>query len=441
MAGSDENFPGVIRPSNIQGVLRAGGDNFPAPVGHSRRALNAINKNIIGIPPYPSAVHKRGVLTQKNAISNKKPDVPVHRPITRKFAAQMACKQQLPYIKETKPSIQPQDSNTHQLVDCLIVDAEDYRVIGDYDVPMSVQHTEAMLEEIDRMDAEIEMEDIDGEEPVVDIDSFDKKNPLAVVEYIDDIYAYYKKTESFSCVPPNYMEQQFDINERMRGILIDWLIEVHYKFELMDETLYLTISLIDRFLASVQPVMRKKLQLVGVTAMLIACKYEEVSVPVVEDLILISDRAYCRKEVLDMEKLMINTLQFNLSFPTPYVFMRRFLKAAQCDKKLELISFFIIELCLVEYEMLRFPPSLLAAAAIFTAQCTLSKSKQWSKTSEKHTKYTDDQLLECAKLMVTYHQKACTGKLTSVHKKYSTSKYGYAAKSDPADFLLNYQEF
>lgn len=75
--------------------------------------------------------------------------------------------------------------------------------------------------------------------------------------------------------------------------------KVHYKFELMEETLYLTVNLIDRFLA-VQSVVRKKLQLVGVTAMLIACKYEEVSVPVVDDLILISDKAYSRKEVLDM---------------------------------------------------------------------------------------------------------------------------------------------
>ncbi|XP_017978300.1 PREDICTED: cyclin-B2-3 [Theobroma cacao] len=184
-----------------------------------------------------------------------------------------------------------------------------------------------------------------------------------------------------SCVAPNYMALQCDIKERMRGILIDWLIEVHYKFELMEETLYLTVNLIDRFLA-IQQVVRKKLQLVGVTAMLLACKYEEVSVPVVEDLILISDKAYSRKEVLDMEKLMINTLQFNLSFPTPYVFMRRFLKDAQSNKRvfynktlpsciyypaillnesemtlivilnqLELLSFFMIELCLVEYEI------------------------------------------------------------------------------------------
>ncbi|WRX22294.1 Cyclin, partial [Theobroma cacao] len=187
----------------------------------------------------------------------------------------------------------------------------------------------------------------------------------------------YEEFKCTGCVPPNYMALQWDINERMmRGILIDWLIEVHYKFELMEETLYLTVNLIDRFLA-VQQVVRKELQLVGVTAMLLACKYEDVSVPVVEDLILISDKAYSRKEVLDMEKLMINTLQFNLSFPTPYVFMRRILKAAQSNKKLfdnktlpsciyypaillneyemmlivilnqlELLSFFMIELCL-----------------------------------------------------------------------------------------------
>jgi len=79
----------------------------------------------------------------------------------------------------------------------------------------------------------------------------------------------------------------------------------------MDETLYLTVNLIDRFLAA-QPVVRKKLQLVGVTAMLLACKYEEVSVPVVEDFIVISDRAYSRKEVLDMVDLTKSILFYIL---------------------------------------------------------------------------------------------------------------------------------
>ncbi|KAL6493267.1 Cyclin-B2-4 [Orobanche gracilis] len=440
--GSDENFSDFIRPSIHEGGFRVGSGKLTAGVGNHRRALSTIDKNIIGPPSYPSAVHRRSVLKEKNIAGNKNPVIPVHRPVTRKFAAQLAGKEQHPSFKENVRPPLPPAPISHQLVDCIIIDAYDYKNADDHDVPMFVQHTEAMMEEIDRMDAEVEMEDIGdedeevGEDPVVDIDSCDTKNPLAVTEYIDDLYAYYKRTESSTNVPPNYMSQQFDINERMRGILIDWLIEVHYKFELMDETLYLTVNLIDRFLA-VQSVVRKKLQLVGVTAMLLACKYEEVSVPVVEDLILISDKAYCRQEVLDMEKLMINTLQFNMSLPTPYVFMRRFLKAAQSDKTLELLSFFIIELCLVEYEMLRFPPSLLAAAAVFTAQCTLSGVKQWSKTSERHANYTQEELLGCAKLMVTLHQKAGSEKLNGVHKKYSTSRYGYAAKIEPAVFLMD----
>ncbi|XP_078182642.1 cyclin-B2-1-like [Carex rostrata] len=147
------------------------------------------------------------------------------------------------------------------------------------------------------------------------------------------------------------MAKQPDINDWMRAIVIDWLIEVHYKFELMDETLYLTVNIIDRFLER-KNVQRKKLQLVGVTAMLLACKYEEVSVPVVEDLVQISDHAYTRQEILNMEWLIVKTLQFNMSAPTPYVFMKRFLQAAQSDKQMDLLSYFLMELCLVDYNML-----------------------------------------------------------------------------------------
>ncbi|GER49720.1 cyclin [Striga asiatica] len=413
------------------GGLVQGGQNC---IGKNRRALSAINANITGVPPPPRAVVKRGTLKEKTDACSKN-HVPVHRPVTRRFAAQVAVKEQHPSLEKLKPAVVQSISTTNSAEDCIIIDAIDEE--DQNDVPMFVQHTEAMLEEIDSMDVEVEMEEIDGDdEPVVDIDCVDKKNALAVTEYIDDIHDYYLKTERTSCVPPNYMAHQSDINERMRGILIDWLIEVHYKFELMDETLYLMVNIIDRFLA-VKTVLRKKLQLVGVTAMLLACKYEEVSVPIVDDLIFISDKAYCRQEILDMEKLMINTLQFNLSLPTPYPFIRRFLKAAQSDKKLEMLSFFITELCLVSYEMLKFPPSLLAAAAVFTAQCTLNGRKQWSKTCVSYTSYSQDQLMECAKLMVDLHRKAGTEKLTGVHKKYSCSKYGHAAKIEPAHFLVD----
>ncbi|XP_026408993.1 G2/mitotic-specific cyclin-2-like [Papaver somniferum] len=336
-------------------------------------------------------------LYKNHGICDKNPSVVVHRPITRKIATQISNQNQ-PCQVETKKPVQISSSIMIEKVsNKVIIDVDKYRADSSFSDPMFVKHTEEILDEveifenIDLMEEEVEMEDI-VEELILDIDSCDSKNTLAVLDYIDDIYAHYKKTENSSCVSPNYMVQQSDINEKMRVILVDWLIEVHYKFELMDETLFLMVNIIDRFLAH-QTVERKKLQLVGITAMLLACKYEEVSVPVVDDLILISDKAYTRKQVLAMvNKSIVNTLQFNMSVPTSYVFMKRFLKAAQYDKKLEILSFFLIELSLVDHDMLRLPPSLLAAAAIYTAQFTLNMTRHWSKTTEWHSYYSEDQL-------------------------------------------------
>ncbi|TYI98316.1 hypothetical protein E1A91_D01G205600v1 [Gossypium mustelinum] len=416
MRRSKENNPGSIAAPN-DGLRMGGAKMVKDMEQNQRRALSSINQNIIGASLHHSGVVNKRELPGKDEFCNKKSALE-QRSDTRSLAVQRVSNQH--HFLEDAKNQSELTVKPGGLDDFEIVDVEQCGEGNDVTLPMFVKHTEAVLDETDEMD--IEMEDM--ENSIIDIDCSDSKDPLAVVEYVDDIYAYYKKTEVSSCVSPNYMDRQFGINEKMRAILIDWLIEVHYKFDLMEETLFLTINLIDRFLERCT-VIRKKLQLVGMTAMLLACKYEEVSVPIVEDFVLISDKAYTRKDVLDMEKLMVNTLQFHMSVPTPYVFMRRFLKAAQSEKKLEFLSFFLIELCMVEYEMLKFQPSLLVAAAIYTAQCSLFRFKNWTKTSEWHTKYTEDQLLECSKLMVTYHQKAGSGKLKGVHRKYSSYKFGY----------------
>lgn len=90
----------------------------------------------------------------------------------------------------------------------------------------------------------------------------------------------------------------------MRSILIDWLVEVHLKFKLVPESLYLTVNLIDRYLEREQ-VHRSKLQLLGVTAMLIACKYEEIYPPIVKDFVYITDNAYTKEEILEQERIML----------------------------------------------------------------------------------------------------------------------------------------
>ncbi|PHT89388.1 G2/mitotic-specific cyclin-2 [Capsicum annuum] len=231
---------------------------------------------------------------------------------------------------------------------------DEHEATEDQSMPMCLEQPETFSNE-KITEIEVEMEDV-YEEALIDIDSDDANNPLAVVDYVGDLYANYRKMEVYSCVSPNYMDQQLDIDGWMRAILIDWLIEVHLKFELKDETLYLTINLIDRFLEK-QAVPKPELQLVG------------------------------------LEKAMLNTLQYSVSVPTAYVFMTRFLKDAQADKKLEVLSFFLIKLCLVEYEMLKYPPSFMAAAAIYTAQCTLYGVKEWTTTCEWPTGYSEDTLL------------------------------------------------
>ncbi|KAH7435038.1 hypothetical protein KP509_06G046300 [Ceratopteris richardii] len=206
----------------------------------------------------------------------------------------------------------------------------------------------------------------------------------------------------------------------------------------MPETLFLTTNIIDRYLA-LKSVERKSLQLVGMTAMLIASKYEEIWAPEIKDLILISDNAYTRQQVLDMEKVMLNVLRFNLCVPTPYVFLVRFLKAAGSDRQMSLLSFYFVELCLVDYTMIAYVPSLLAAAAVYLARNTLKSGDdaRWNATLRWHSGYKEAQLIECASLIVELHKKAADGNLTVVHRKYAQTKFNSVSLLNPPTIVPN----
>jgi hypothetical protein len=128
---------------------------------------------------------------------------------------------------------------------------------------------------------------------VLDCDIHKIKDPQHVVEYTGNILLHYLETEVMNQPRSKYMQKQPHINERMRSILIDWIIEVHFQFKLKVESLFLTVNLIDRYLEKCS-VTKETLQLVGVSAMLIACKYEEIWPPLIKDYIHISDNAYSK---------------------------------------------------------------------------------------------------------------------------------------------------
>jgi G2/mitotic-specific cyclin-B, other len=121
------------------------------------------------------------------------------------------------------------------------------------------------------------------------------------------------------------MVHQTEINDKMRAILVDWLIEVHSKFKMQKETLFITITIIDKFLEKTK-VSKSRLQLVGVSSLLIASKYEEIYPPELKDFVYITDRAYTKQDVLEMEFLILNTLSFDITFPTSLRFLERYMK-------------------------------------------------------------------------------------------------------------------
>ncbi|XP_062082335.1 G2/mitotic-specific cyclin S13-7 [Humulus lupulus] len=272
---------------------------------------------------------------------------------------------------------------------------------------------------------------------IVNIDAKDADNELAVVEYIDELYNFYKLSEDETKVI-DYMGLQPDINAKMRSILIDWLIEVHHKFELMPETLYLTINIVDRFL-SMKVVPRRELQLVGISSMLLASKYEEIWAPEVNDFVCISDNAYVKEQILVMEKAILVKLGWYLTVPTPYVFLVRYIKASvpDEDEELENMVFFFAELGVMHYSsVIAHCASAIAASAVYAARCTLERKPVWTETLEHNTGYSENQLIDCAKLLVGFHSGAAESKLKAVFKKYSSTKSGAVALHSPAKGLL-----
>ncbi|KAI4319641.1 hypothetical protein MLD38_033219 [Melastoma candidum] len=272
-------------------------------------------------------------------------------------------------------------------------------------------------------------------EGIVDIDAADAGDELAVSDYVEDLYLFYKEAEN-ECRPRDYMLSQPEINEKMRAILVDWLIDIHHKFELMPETLYLTINIIDRFL-SAEVVPRKELQLLGMGAMFTASKYEEIWAPEVNDFACIADRAYTNTQVLVMEKTILGKLEWYLTVPTHYVFLARFIKASLRDDKLKHMVHFLAELGLMNYGVtIRNSPSMVAASAVYAARCSLNVAPLWNKTLEFHTGYSEAQLMGCARSLASLHAKAKDEKLQGVYKKYSKSEREAVALIPPARCLL-----
>jgi len=249
---------------------------------------------------------------------------------------------------------------------------------------------------------------------------------LTSPEYTQDIYSYLRAREKNHKFNWSYMSQQSDITHNMRSILIDWLVEVAEEYKLLPETLHLTISCMDRFMSK-RSVHRSKLQLVGITAMFIASKYEEVHSPDIQTFIYISDNSYTKKQLLGMEKLLLAVLDFDLSLPTSHLFITQFCNMFHLDQRSTFLANYLSELALLNGEIfLRFSPSILAAGCVALARHTLGE-EIWSDEMAEKSGYSLE-FTPC--LIKLYHafKDADRHPQQSIQKKYRNVKFDQVAQ-------------
>ncbi|KAF5786892.1 putative cyclin [Helianthus annuus] len=246
---------------------------------------------------------------------------------------------------------------------------------------------------------------------------------------------------------PNYMKKiQKDVTTGMREILVDWLVEVAEEYKLVSDTLFLTVSYIDRFLSS-HCFSRNKLQLLGVSSMLLASKFEEVSPPHAEDYCYITDNTYTKEEVVQMEKDLLNFLELELSNPTPKTFVRIFIRAAQGDimpsnSAFEFLSWFLVELSLLDYSCLRFLPSMVAASAVFIANFTIQPEKHpWGLKMQRYSGYRPCELKDCVIAIHDLQLRRTSSFSQATREKYSQQKFKcVAALLSPPVIPVSYFE-
>jgi hypothetical protein len=161
-----------------------------------------------------------------------------------------------------------------------------------------------------------------------------------------------------------YMEKQTDINEKMRAVLVDWLIDVHLKFKLQEETLFITTNLIDRYLNQ-RLVPKQYLQLVGISALMIACKYEEIYSPEINDLLVITENTYTKEELLYMERDILICLGYNITIPSILKFYDLLCINFGLSESHYSLGRYLIEMFLLDYRVNKYNHSLIACSIIY----------------------------------------------------------------------------
>ena len=228
----------------------------------------------------------------------------------------------------------------------------------------------------------------------------------------------------------NYMKKQKEINDQMRSILVDWIIDVHHKFGFTDETLFMTILIIDRY-CSLEQISRIKYQCLGITALMIACKHEEINVPKVDDFIYITDNAYTKEEVFKMENDVLSKLNFELLYPSPIKFYEYLSLHFDFSKKYHMLGKYLMETFLLDLKYIKYKPSIISCACTYIVM-KFFKMENYRHSYERKFYLLDENVntipvghgvKDCAQDICIYVDNINNTNLLSCQKKYTKAEF------------------
>ena len=251
-----------------------------------------------------------------------------------------------------------------------------------------------------------------------------RQDPQVNNEYLSEMYHNLLLEEENVKSLFGYMKNQTDMNEKMRAILIDWIIDVHFKFKLKAETLFLTVWLIDKYL-SLKKIKRNKLQLIGVTCMLIACKYEEIYSPEVFDFVYITENSYEKKDIIELEMEILVLLDFNVTVPTSNSFYEIISSSLSFSTQEFFLGKYLLELFLLDYRSLKYKASEIANTVCFII-VTHRRNNDLTYLNETANEfmynYTNNEMMykDCCRDISFLLEYLDSTQLLSVKKKYLT---------------------
>ncbi|KAK1312490.1 Cyclin-A3-1 [Acorus calamus] len=267
--------------------------------------------------------------------------------------------------------------------------------------------------------------------------------------FVHDVYTYLSSMEvdREKRPLPDYMKSvQNELTESMRGSVVDWLVTVVEIFCFIPDTLYLTVSYIDRFLSK-HAMNEENLQLLAVSSMCLASRYEEIRSSHVGHFCHITNKTYTKEKLMKMEDDVLQFLKYELGNPTTHTFLSIFIKISQedCEKpdmKLEFLSNYLAELSLLDYECVRFLPSMVAASAIFLARFTINPEVHpWSPALQNNTGYQPSVLKDCILAIHDLQLNRKESSLNAIKDKYVQQKFrGVAQLSSPSEIPAAYFE-